>query len=71
VVTPQVARGFDPAFPFRVAGDPDAWRRALCALLDDEAARCRLGEAAREHVARHYTAGAWRDRAAQLLGSDL
>lgn len=67
VVTPAVARGFDPAFPAVVAS-PDRLAAALAELLDDQPAQRRLGEAGRDHVGEHYTVAAWRDRAVRLLG---
>ena len=66
VVTPAVARGLDEAFPVVVAG-PDDLARTLAGLLDDPDRRRALGLAGREHVGRHYTVGAWRDRAEELL----
>lgn len=67
VVTPAVARGFDPAFPALVA-PPDRMAAALAQLLDDKLARRRLGEAGRAHVGQHYTVAAWRERATELFG---
>lgn len=67
VVTPEVARGFDPRFPLRVAS-PDRLASTLAELLEDPSAQRRLGDAAREHIAQHYTVPAWRDRAVHLFG---
>jgi glycosyltransferase involved in cell wall biosynthesis len=68
VVSPAVARGFDPNFPLVVADSPHDWVQSLTSLLDDPCARGRMGAAARDHVGKYYTVMAWRDLAAQLLG---
>ena len=59
VVTPAAVRGMRPGFPVTVATTDDELVTALVELLDDPGRREREGDAARLHMARHYTAGAW------------
>lgn len=67
IVAPEVARGFDPAFPVVVADGPAQWVAAVCRLLEDSAARVQLGQAARAHVDANYRPAVWRERTSSLL----
>jgi glycosyltransferase involved in cell wall biosynthesis len=65
VTTPLGAEGLnciDPAPPLAVAATSEETATAIASLLEDEAARRRLGESARELAATHYTPEAWGKR---------
>ncbi|MEZ5317461.1 MAG: glycosyltransferase [Vicinamibacterales bacterium] len=67
VATPSAVAGLDPGpdAPALVAGDAEGFARATLALLDDAAARDRLGRAGRAFVERAHD---WRASAAALTG---
>ena len=67
VVTPAVASGFDPAFPF-VVTDLPGLAATVVELLDDGARLSALEQAGPAHVERHYTARSWRESGLRLLG---
>ena len=59
VVTPAAIRGMRPVFPVTVAATDDELVTTIVELLDDPGRRTREGDAARRHMALHYTAEAW------------
>jgi glycosyltransferase involved in cell wall biosynthesis len=68
VVTPESVRGMRPGFPVTVAAGDTEMVTAVVELLEDPERRAREGAAARRHMARHYTVGAWSDWPATLSG---
>ena len=50
-----------------LAQDDDAWTQALVTLINDSAARRRMGQAARRRIVEHYSASAWGERYAASI----
>ncbi|MGI8983238.1 MAG: glycosyltransferase family 4 protein [Acidimicrobiales bacterium] len=69
VVSPAAVRGMRPPFPVTVAASDSEMVDAVVDLLDDPQQRAREGEAARLHMARHYTAAAWSEWPSTLSGT--
>jgi glycosyltransferase involved in cell wall biosynthesis len=67
VITPQVAAGLDPDFPAVVAADDRQFVAEVVRLLDDDAGRRALGDAARQHLAAHYSAASLTPWAATII----